>query len=163
MIKSYWANMAVYHACLVGCIGLFSGGMLTVSMLGGFEIWPFPIFEIEIPGSVRAWKTAHIGGLVNSIFMIAVILAATFVKMPEAKIKLVAFFMIITGWGNTIFYWAGALSKNRGLSSGDTPYGEADIWGLISYLGGVIPIPLTLSALLIVAYYAKQNVKSSKK
>jgi len=43
---------------------------------------------------------------------------------------------IITGWANTVFYWAVNLSVNRGTSVGDTPYGKGDVFGAITYLVG---------------------------
>ncbi|MFT6516452.1 MAG: hypothetical protein ACJATP_000105 [Candidatus Azotimanducaceae bacterium] len=35
--------------------------------------------------------------------------------------------MIIAGWANTVLYWVGNFSANRGLSVTDMPYGAGNI------------------------------------
>jgi hypothetical protein len=59
--------------------------------------------------------------------------------------------MIITGWANTVFYWAGNFSANRGLSVGETPFGEGDLAGALAFLGGGSGMVFTTIAVIILA------------
>jgi len=59
--------------------------------------------------------------------------------------------MIITGWANTLFYWAGNLAPNRGLSTGETPFGAGDIYGALAFLGGGSGMVFTTIAVVILA------------
>jgi hypothetical protein len=128
---STYFHRVVLHAIIVLSIGLIAGLMLTFSLLDAVNLWPLPVWEVSIPGSDRGWATAHVGGILNGILLIALINLAT-----KLELSLGSWSLIITGWANTIFYWAGNLAPNRGLSVDDTIYGSADIWGAIAFLSG---------------------------
>ena len=127
---------AVFHAILVLSIGLVAGLMLAFSLLDAVNLWPLPVWEVTIPGSNRGWAAAHVGGILNGIMLIALIHLATKLDLSDRDFRLTAWSLIITGWGNTVFYWAGNIAPNRGLSVEDTVYGGADIWGVLAFLGG---------------------------
>lgn len=126
----------VFHAILVLSIGLVAGLMLAFSLLDAVNLWPLPVWEVAIPGSDRGWAAAHVGGILNGIMLIVLIQLATKLDLSDRDFRLSAWSLIITGWGNTVFYWAGNIAPNRGLSVDDTVYGGADIWGIIAFLGG---------------------------
>ena len=65
--------------------------------------------------------------------------------------KWVGWGMIVMGWGNTVFYWAGNLAANRGLSVAATPFGEGDLAGALAFLGGGIAMVFTFVAVIILA------------
>ena len=69
--------------------------------------------------------------------------------------------LIITGWANTIFYWAGNLSQNRGLSVGATPFGEGDLAGAIAFLGGGFGMIFTFIAVAILAKSAFEKARAN--
>jgi styrene-oxide isomerase len=126
----------VFHAILVLSIGLVAGLMLAFSLLDAVNLWPLPVWEVAIPGSDRGWAAAHVGGILNGIMLIVLIQLATKLDLADRDFRLSAWSLIITGWGNTVFYWAGNIAPNRGLSVDDTVYGGADIWGILAFLGG---------------------------
>ena len=126
----------VFHAILVLSIGLVAGLMLAFSLLDAVNLWPLPVWEVAIPGSDRGWAAAHVGGILNGIMLIVLIQLATKLDLSDRDFRLSAWSLIITGWGNTVFYWAGNIAPNRGLSVDDTVYGGADIWGILAFLGG---------------------------
>ena len=126
----------VFHAILVLSIGLVAGLMLAFSLLDAVNLWPLPVWEVAIPGSDRGWAAAHVGGILNGIMLIVLIQLATKLDLSDRDFRLSAWSLIITGWGNTVFYWAGNIAPNRGLSVNDTVYGGADIWGILAFLGG---------------------------
>jgi hypothetical protein len=62
--------------------------------------------------------------------------------------------MIIAGWANTVFYWVGKFSANRGLSVTETPYGAGNIWDPLVFLGGGTGMASTTVAVIILALSA---------
>ena len=126
----------VFHAIFVLSIGLVAGLMLAFSLLDAVNLWPLPVWEVAIPGSDRGWAAAHVGGILNGIMLIVLIQLATKLDLSDRHFQLSAWSLIITGWGNTVFYWAGNIAPNRGLSVDDTVYGGADIWGILAFIGG---------------------------
>ena len=127
--SSTYFHRVVLHAIIVLSIGLIAGLMLAFSLLDAVNLWPLPVWEVSIPGSNRGWASAHVGGILNGIMLIVLINLATKLDLSEQDFRLSAWSLIITGWGNTVFYWAGNVAPNRGLSVDDTLYGSADIWG----------------------------------
>ena len=126
----------VFHAILVLSIGLVAGLMLAFSLLDAVNLWPLPVWEVTIPGSNRGWAAAHVGGILNGIMLIVLIQLASKLDLSDRHFQLSAWSLIITGWGNTVFYWAGNIAPNRGLSVEDTLHGAADIWGVLAFSGG---------------------------
>jgi len=132
-------------------IGLLAGIMLIFSLLGAVTIWPLPVFEVEIPGTTRGWQAAHVGGILNGVMIAGVALLMKHLQLRDAQAFWVGYGMIITGWANTIFYWFGNFSDNRGLSVGETPFGQGDIAGAIAFLGGGLGMIFTFAAVAILA------------
>ena len=114
--SSTYFHRVVLHAIIVLSIGLIAGLMLAFSLLDAVNLWPLPVWEVTIPGSDRGWASAHVGGILNGIMLIVLINLATKLDLSERDFRLSAWSLIITGWGNTVFYWAGNLAPNRGLS-----------------------------------------------
>ena len=63
------------------------------------------------------------------------------------------------GWGNTLFYWGGNFSSNRGLSMSNTPFREGDIAGAAAFLGGGIGMFVTF---VVIAVLAKAAFKKAR-
>lgn len=126
----------VYHAVLMLTVGLIAGVMLVFSLLDAVNFWPFPVWEVAIPGSTRGWQAAHVGGILNAVMLIALAFVMLKLHLPERKVALASWGLVAMGWGNTVFYWAGNVSSNRGLSMADTVYGSTDIAGMLAFIGG---------------------------
>ncbi|MFT5572644.1 MAG: hypothetical protein ACI9FR_001568 [Cryomorphaceae bacterium] len=153
LIVRYQAKL-LGHGALVLVIGLISGLMLIFSMLKGFVVWPIMDIPHELPGTVRGWKAAHVGGITNGLLIIVVALAMAKLPLTARAIKLVFWSLLATGWGNTLFYWGGNLSPNRGISFHANEYGETNFAGLIAFIGGGVPMLFTILALVILALAA---------
>ncbi len=136
---------------IVLLIGLVAGIMLIFSLLDAVALWPLPAWEVDVPGSTRGWQAAHVGGILNGVMIAGVALLMDRLNLTGRAAGWVGWGMIITGWGNTIFYWAGNLSANRGLSVGATPFGEGDAAGALAFLGGGIGMVFTFIAVTILA------------
>lgn len=151
----------IAHGALVVLISLFAAFFLTFDMLQGIKLWPLLSIDLEIPGTVRGWRIAHTGGLMNGILMIAIALCFTKVSLSPSSLKFIYWSFLLTGWGNTVFYWAANFSMNRGLSVGATPYGEGEIFGAISYVAGASVMLLTVIASFMLAKSAFNALKFS--
>jgi len=153
--KSAGTDRLVYlvigHGMVVLCIGLVAGVMLIFSLLDAVTLWPLPAWEVTVPGTTRGWQAAHVGGILNGVMIAGVALLMVRLGLEGRAAGWVGGGMIVTGWGNTIFYWAGNLSANRGLSVGSTPYGEGDLAGALAFFGGGIGMFFTFVAVVILA------------
>lgn len=140
------------NGMLVLLIGLLAGFMLVFSLLEGVTLWPLPVWVVEIPGSTRGWSAAHVGGILNGVMLAVAAMLMLHLDLPGRRAFWVGWGMIITGWANTLFYWAGNLAANRGLSVGATPFGEGDLFGAIAFLGGGAGMFFTLVAVVLLAW-----------
>lgn len=145
------AYLTIGHGMIVLFIGLLAGIMLIFSLLDAVTLWPLPAWEVAIPGSTRGWQAAHVGGILNGVMIAGVALLMVYLDMEGRRAAWVGWGMIITGWANTVFYWAGNLAANRGLSVGETPFGQGDLAGALAFLGGGAGMIFTLIAVLLVA------------
>lgn len=145
------AYLLIANGMLVLLIGLVAGIMLIFSLLDAVTLWPFPAWEVNIPGSTRGWQAAHVGGILNGVMLSGVALLMLKLDLVNRDAFWVGWGMIITGWANTVFYWAGNLAPNRGLSVGTTPFGEGDLSGAIAFLAGGSAMVFTIIAVIILA------------
>ncbi len=105
-------------AFLIFAAGIAGFGFLFF-LLGEINIWPFPVIDYQLPGSVKAWRMTHLegilGGLIHWLF------AALLPLMPFAikTVKRMAIAIIATGWMFTIASSLDALfPDSRGLAFG---------------------------------------------
>ena len=152
----------IFHSMIVLGIGLIAGLMLAFSLLEAVNLWPLPTWEVAIPGSTRGWKAAHIGGIMNGTMMVAFAFLMMKLDLSPTQTRLTGWGLIVTGWGNTLFYWAGNIAPNRGLSAADTLFGPADLAGILSFFGGGIAMFLTFMVIYILGRAAlnQANLKA---
>ncbi|NIB41399.1 hypothetical protein HBA55_17480 [Pseudomaricurvus alkylphenolicus] len=145
------------HGSAVLLIGLIAALLLVFSMAGGVIAWPLLDIPTDIPGTVRGWKSTHVGGLTNGLLMIAMAIILTQVPMSARLTQFVYWSFVLTGWGNTVFYWAANFSANRGVSFHSNQYGESDLAGILAYLSGGSVMLLTIfaTAVVMVASFRK--------
>ena len=148
------SKLAIANGMAVLFIGLMAGVMLIFSMLGGVGLWPLPIAEVNVPGTTRGWTAAHVGGILNGVMIATIAVLMHHLEMIGKAAFWVGWGLIITGWANTIFYWAGNISANRGLSVVATPYGSGDLAGAVAFLGGGFGMIFTFIAVALVALAA---------
>ncbi len=106
-----------------GALLIFMGGVAGFGflffLLGEIRLWPFPTYEYQMPGSVKAWRMTHLegimGGLIHWLF------AALLPLMPFAvkTLRRMSLAVIATGWMFTIASSLDALyTDSRGLAYG---------------------------------------------
>lgn len=107
------ANLMIANGMCVLFVGLLAGVMLVFSLLGVVTIWPLPEWHVLVPGSTRGWQAAHVGGILNGVMISGAALLALHLQLVGRRMQWVGYGMIITGWANTVFYWAGLLAPTR--------------------------------------------------
>ena len=132
------------HAMWVLFIGLLSGFMLAISLIGGLEIVPGVFVNVPMFGTTEGWVRTHAGGISNCLLMVAMAFALPHCGLAMARAQLFAKGIIFAGWSNTIFYWTGNTSGSRALSFGDNALGASNILGSIGYTLAVIAAIVTL-------------------
>ncbi len=153
-------HQVIGHGMLVLFIGLIAGVMLTFSLLGAVALWPFPTWEVAIPGSTRGWVSAHVGGILNGVMIAGLALLMGKLKLEGSRAFWVGWGLIIVGWGNTLFYWAANFSENRGLSPAASSLGEGGVWAALAYTGGVVGMVFAFVAVWILARAAFEAARA---
>ena len=144
-------DLMIGHGMSVLVIGLVAGIFLIFSLLGEVVLWPLPAWQVVVPGSARGWQAAHVGGIMNGIMISGAALLLVHLDLRGRAAQWVAYGMIITGWANTLFYWAGNLAPNRGLSVDATPFGSASMAGTLAFIGGASGMLFTFVAAILLA------------
>lgn len=155
------ALITIGNGMIVLLIGLIAGLMLIFSLLGAVTIWPLPVWDITVPGSTRGWVSAHVGGILNGVMISVFALIMKRLNIIGYKAFWIGWGMIITGWANTVFYWAGNLSENRGLSMVETPFGQPEFFGITAFLVGAIGMIFTFVSVILLAIVAFERAKNS--
>lgn len=125
----------VGHGAIVMFIGMLAGFGLLVSLIGGMELIPGSIIEFGIPGAADAWVRAHIGGMMNGLFIMLVAVLVAVMALPEKLGRQLFWMLVGTGYANTVFYWAALMAPNRALTFADNRFGESNLWSII----GLVP------------------------
>lgn len=145
-IKTYQRWLIGSGAFLIFMAGVAGFGFLFF-LLGEIRIWPFPVIEYQMPGSVKAWRMTHlegvIGGLIHWIFALLLPL------LPFAlnTLKWMSLSMISVGWMFTIASSFDALfSDSRGLAIG------GPITNSIAFFLFYVGIIMVMWILLVIGY-----------
>lgn len=142
------------HGAIVMIFGLVAGFGLTMSLIGGFEIFPGTIVQFDLPGDDRAWARTHVGGLMNGLLVMVGALVMWGLQIPERSARHLYWMLIGTGYANTIFYWAGMLAPNRAVSFGDNPLGPANLASVVGLLPAFVFAFVAIAAMVMIAVHA---------
>lgn len=102
--------------------GLLIVNGALVLLAGYMSGWPFAVVvgaEVSgavsaIPGTVRAWKMAHLEGVLNGMLMIAVAAVATQIAMSGRLQKVIFWGLVVAGWTNVVASNISAMTGGRG-------------------------------------------------
>ena len=148
------------HGAAVVVVALVAGIGLLFALLEQVEIWPMPGIDIQIPGSVRGWQAAHVGGLLNGVMVAVFALCLGRVGVTAGRARWVALGLIYTAWANTAFYWFGNWAPNRGLSGGANVHGEGSAMGLLAYFPAATATVVTLACAAVISASAFRSLRS---
>ena len=107
----------IFHGAVVILLGLIAGFPFALVVTGDLE------------GEVRAWRMAHLEGVLNGMLVIAVAAAATRFTLSAGKQALLAWSLIPMAYGNVVASVLGASFGVRGLAP-TTPAMNLIVYGL---------------------------------
>ena len=135
----------IAHGALVFLVGMVVGFPFAFVLLQKVVLWPLPAVQWTPPGDVRAWRMAHLEGILNGLTLIAVAATGRRIALGARAQAWVAWGLIVTAWGNMIASVIGPLFGVRGLEFGD---GFANS---LMYLLFVVAIAAVMVAMVLVA------------
>ena len=109
----------IANGALVFMIGLLAGFPFAFVILGKIVLWPIPgAVDWQMPGDFRGWHMAHLEGILNGLTLWAVAAIAPKLRLGETAMRVVAWGLIVTAWGNIIASVIGPIFGGRGLEFG---------------------------------------------
>ena len=143
-------GLMIAHGGLVLLVGLLSGLPFAFYLLGSVELWPIP-FKLDVPGfpgSERAWRAAHIGNILNAAMLLAIAGVVPSLRLSASTIKALGWCLIVTVWGNAIFYIGACFTDGRGLTMGANKFGGGDWANSIAFLAALVAVYAVLYAIV---------------
>ncbi|WP_051748364.1 hypothetical protein [Nevskia soli] len=107
-----------------GALLIFVAGAIGFGFLfflnGEISLWPIPgRIAVKLPGSIKAWRMAHLEGVINGLILWLVALLLPILPFALAGARRIATGMIVVGWTFTVASLFDALfPESRGLAYG---------------------------------------------
>jgi hypothetical protein len=138
-------SMMIAHGALVFLVGMVTGFPFAFVILQKVALWPMPAIDWTLPGDVRAWRMAHLEGILNGLALIAVAAAGKRMALGARAHAWIAWGLIVTAWGNMAASVIGPLYGVRGLEFG------GGLANSLMYLLFVVAIVAVMIAMGLVA------------
>ncbi len=132
----------VFHGAVVIVLGLAVGFPFAFVILG------------SMVGSERAWRMAHLEGVLNGLLLLAVAGVGDRLALAEGQARLVAWALVVTAYGNFVASVLAAIFAVRGLQPGGS---ASNTLVYLLFLGAVVAV---LVALALVAHGARGRSRS---
>lgn len=139
----------VGHGLSVILCAMFAGFALGISLVGGLEISPGSIKPISLGGTPAGWARMHVGAVTNGLLLIAIAFMLPRIGFSIRSQNRIAWTFVAIAWANTIFYFFGNLSPNRGITFGANRFGDSTVYGLLAMVPGSIGAIVTVFVLLV--------------
>ena len=133
----------VLHGVVVILLGLVAGVPFIYVITG------------ELAGEVRAWRMAHLEGVLNGLLVIAISAAGAHIALSQRLQSWLANSLIVTAYGNIVASIVGATFGVRGLE----PAGPAANW--IVFILFTIAVVAVLTGLVLAAIGAYRSLRST--
>lgn len=142
--------LMIAHAGLVLLMGMLAGLPFAFHLLGQITLWPLPFaIDVTIPGTERAWRAAHLGNIMNGTLLLAIAAVVERLTLSPGQLRALAWSLILTVWGNGVFYIASCLTDGRALTFGANRFGGGDWANSIGYLSAMAAVVAVISALIL--------------
>jgi len=93
------------------------GHGLAVILLGLLIGFPYAlVISGTLVGSERAWRMAHLEGVLNGLLLVAIGAAGGSIALDARRAKWVQWALIVTAYGNVFGAAFGAMTGERGLA-----------------------------------------------
>jgi hypothetical protein len=130
------------------------GHGLVVVLLGLLIGFPYALVVTgSMPGAERAWRMAHLEGVLNGLLLVAIGAARESLSLSERESRWLAWSLILTAYGNVIASAIGAATGERGLSP------ELPIANLVVYAGFMVAVVAVLFAVVLAALGAFRRAR----
>jgi hypothetical protein len=96
----------VFHGAIVVLLGMLAGFPYAFVVMGSLE------------GSERAWRMAHLEGVLNGLLLLAVAGVGGRLVLPARQGQVLAWALVVTGYANVVAAIIGATFAVRGLAPG---------------------------------------------
>jgi len=135
------ASLLAGHAAIVLLIGFIVGFPFATATTSG--------------GDVRAWRMAHMEGLLNGLLMLGVAAASPLLRLGPRAQGVLYWTLVITGYGNALASWLAAGSGERGLAAGGS------LANNLVFAGFMIAVVTVMVAVIVMAIGAFRAARSS--
>ncbi|MCX7071369.1 MAG: hypothetical protein NTW01_10300 [Gammaproteobacteria bacterium] len=111
------------HCFIMMFLGFMGGFVWLIALAGNvFHIVPLPRFEIIVPDQKELLRNVHVGTILNSIYVMAMVALSGRLNFSVRQAKWVYYWAIVLLWGNMIGYSTAVYAPERGLQPiGDWP------------------------------------------
>jgi len=141
-VERDYQRRLVLHGIIIIFLGLAAG-------------FPFvTAIESGTAENVRAWRMAHMEGVLNGLLMMAIAGVGASIVLDARKQAVVLWSLILTGYGNIIASIVGASTGFRGLQ----PAGPAANW--VVFILFTIGVVAVIVALALIAYGARPGANA---
>lgn len=108
-----------HGALLIFLAGVLGFGFLFF-LLGDIRLWPLPgHIAYQMPGSLKAWRMAHLEGVINGVILWLSALLLPLLPFSLAALRRIAWGLVVVGWTFTVASAFDALfPDSRGLAFG---------------------------------------------
>jgi hypothetical protein len=155
--------LMIAHGGMVLLLGMLCGLPFAFHLLGRVELWPIPwAVDLTLPGTERGWRAAHVGNILNGTMLLAAAAVIHRLTLAPARLRLLATCLIVTVWGNAVFYVVAAcLTTGRGLSFGENRFGGGDWFNSLGYLTAMMAVFAVIAALVLLVRGALATARSA--
>jgi hypothetical protein len=124
----------VFHGAAVVLLGMLAGFPYAFVVTG------------DLPGSERAWRMAHLEGVLNGLLMLAVAGVGGRLALSAGQARVLFWALVVTGYGNVVAAVIGATFAVRGLAPGGS-FSNTIVYTLFMVAIGGVFVALGLVAL----------------
>ena len=128
------ARRVIFHGAVVVLLGLAAGFPFAFVILGTMQ------------GDVRAWRMAHLEGVLNGLVMFAVVAISRWLTLSDGRQSLLGWCLVVTGYGNVVASIIGACFGVRGLEVGGS-VANTVVYTLFVVAVGTVTLAMVLIAL----------------
>jgi hypothetical protein len=153
-------SLMIANGALVFLAGLIAGFPWAFLLIGKVVLWPIPgAIEWSVPGDVRAWRMAHLEGILNGLTLIAVAAVGERLALGETAQRIVAWGLVVTAWGNVVASIIGPLSGGRGLVFGG---GVANSVMYLLFVAAIVAVMVAMWLVFVGARRASSQPPSAR-
>lgn len=140
-------RVVALNALFVILLGMFAAGIPLVLVVAETVYKQVPIFHTG--GDYRGWMMAHLEGLLNGLFMIAVAGVTRIRTMAPVHDRLLVGSLLVSGWGNAIAAILAPILGVRGMVF-DANWANDLVAGMftVALIGAVIAMTIAVRHLV---------------